>query len=220
LNKSDKRAVRLLRRVRQHRKVKHAFIASGIRFDLLAYQQGYFEELLAHHVGGLLKVAPESVSEGVTCIMRKPGPKLFVDFLRQFWAFGRQHGRRQGVVPYFISSHPGCTLSDMVDVALFLCRHGLKVEQVQEFTPTPGTLSTCMYYTGRDPFTGQTVHVPRTQKEKRLQKALLLYHLPESRNDVIEALRASRRQDVAMELLGDNGKQRRPLRSRNARTPS
>ena len=170
---------------------------------------------MAHHVGGLLKVAPESVSEEVTRIMRKPGPAPFVAFLERFWAFGRQHGRRQGVVPYFISSHPGCTLSDMVDVALFLRRHRLKVEQVQEFTPTPGTLSTCMYYTGSDPFSGRPVHVPRTEREKRMQKALLLYHLDEHRREIQEALRACGRQEAAAELLGEAS--RRPPRTGRGR---
>ena len=207
LVKSDVRAVRLLRRIREHRGVKHTFVASGIRFDLLEYQHEYFEELLTHHVGGLLKVAPESVSEDVTRIMRKPGPAPFVDFLKRFWSFGRQYGRRQGIVPYFISAHPGCTLSDMVDVALFLSRHRLRVEQVQEFTPTPGTLSTCMYHTETDPFSGRPVHVPRTEREKRLQKALLLYHLPEHRDEVIEALRTCGRPEAATELLGlDTGR--------------
>ncbi len=112
-------------------------------------------------------------------------------------------------MPYFISGHPGCTLSDMVDVALFLKRHRLKVEQVQEFTPTPGSLATCIYHTGRDPFTGQEVHVPRSPKEKRLQKALLLWHLPENRRDIEEALRLCRRQEAGAELLGGEKSPRR-----------
>jgi radical SAM superfamily enzyme YgiQ (UPF0313 family) len=104
------------------------------------------------------------------------------------------------VIPYFISGHPGCTLADMVEVALFLKRHQLKVEQVQEFTPTPGSLSTCIWHTGRDPFTGASVYVPRSPRERRLQKALLLWHLPEHRADVKEALRLCGRTDLAGEL--------------------
>jgi len=198
---SDSRAVRLLRKLRTHRGVRHAYVASGVRYDLLEHQQEYFEELLTQHVGGLLKVAPESVCESVTQVMRKPGPRLFVEFLQRFRAESSRLGLRQGVVPYFISAHPGCTVADMVDVALFLKRHHLRVEQVQEFTPTPGTLSTCIYYTGRDPFSGARIHVPRSAEEKRLQKALLLWHLPEHRRDVLKALAVSGRQQDGSILL-------------------
>ncbi len=199
---SDSRAVRLLARIRKRKPVRNVFVASGVRYDLLEHQQEYFETLLENHVGGLLKVAPESVCEEVTRIMRKPGPGVFESFLRRFRARSRSLGLRQGVVPYFISSHPGADLSAMVDVALFLHRHHLKVEQVQEFTPTPGTLSTCIYHTGRDPFTGQRVHVARSAREKRLQKALLLWHLPEHRRDVLEALRISGREREGRVLSG------------------
>jgi uncharacterized radical SAM protein YgiQ len=199
---SDNRAVRLLRKIRKRKHVRHVFVASGVRYDILEHQQEYFEALLENHVGGLLKVAPESVCEEVTRIMRKPAPEVFESFLRCFRARSRSLGLRQAVVPYFISSHPGADLSAMVDVALFLHRHHLKVEQVQEFTPTPGTLSTCLYHTGRDPFTGQQVHVARSTKEKRLQKALLLWHLPEHRRDVLEALRICGRESEGRELLG------------------
>jgi uncharacterized radical SAM protein YgiQ len=198
---NDGRAVRLLRRLRNHAGVRHVHVASGVRYDLLEHQQEYFEELLAHHVGGLLKVAPESTSEPVTRVMRKPPPPLFEAFLQRFWAESRRLGRRLGVVPYFISGHPGCKLEDMVEVALFLKRHRLRVEQVQEFTPTPGTLATCLYHTGRDPWTGEAVHVPRTPRERRLQKALLLWHLPECRDEVRAALAACGREGLARELL-------------------
>ncbi len=199
---SGRRAARLLDALNRRSGVRHVFVASGVRYDLLEHQQEYFETLLSSHVGGLLKVAPESVSEKVTAVMRKPGPAAFEAFLRLFRDESRRLGRRQGVVPYFISAHPGCTLDDMVEVALFLRRNDLRVEQVQEFTPTPGTLSTCIYHTGRDPFTGQTLHVPRSEREKRLQKALLLWHLPEHRGDVLAALKACGRQDAVRELLG------------------
>jgi radical SAM superfamily enzyme YgiQ (UPF0313 family) len=141
--------------------------------------------------------------------MRKPGPLLFEGFLRRFREENRRRGRRYGIVPYFISAHPGCTLSDMVDVALFLRRHCLRVEQVQEFTPTPGTLATCIYHTGRDPLTGEEVYVPRSARERRLQKALLLWHLPESRADVLAALRECGRERDVRELLGSQTGQRR-----------
>lgn len=201
LRTSDGQATELLKTLRAHPAVKHLFVASGIRYDLLPHQPRYFSDLLRHHVGGLLKVAPESSSEKVTRIMRKPGPRLFSDFLQAFRERSRDLGLRQAVVPYFISAHPGCTLDDMVEAALFLKRNRLKVEQVQEFTPTPGSLATCIYHTGRDPFTGEPVHVPLSPKEKRLQKALLLWHLPENRRDIQEALRLCGREDVRAELL-------------------
>lgn len=200
---ADKEALGLLKKGRQLPGVRHTAVASGVRFDLLLQQPGYFEELIANHVGGLLKVAPEHLCENVTQVMRKPGGEVFADFLDMFRRMSRAAGKRQGVVPYLISGHPGCTVSDMVDLALKLQKLGLRVEQVQDFTPTPGTLSTCIYHTGIDPFSGETVHVPRGAKEKRLQKALLLAHLPESRKDVLEALRLCNREDAAGVILGN-----------------
>ena len=206
LDTRDDRALALLRTLRRHPAVKHLFVASGIRFDLLNRQPGYFAELLEHHVGGLLKVAPESSSPQVTRIMRKPGPQVFRQFLQRFREQSRQLGKQQAVIPYFISAHPGCSLDDMIDVALFLQENNLRVEQVQEFTPTPGSLATCIYHTGRDPFTGQAVHVPRDARERRLQKALLLWHLAESRADVVEALRQCHREELAKRLTGSQGR--------------
>jgi len=202
LRASGKRGARLLQQVRKLAGVRHAFVASGIRYDLLDAQPDYFAELLAHHVGGLLKIAPESTSGAVTAVMRKPGAaalSLFLDYYRQR---STHAGKRQGVVPYLIAGHPGCRLEDMVEVALFLKRNGLRVEQVQEFTPTPGTLATCIYYTGIDPLTGQRHHVPRSPRERRLQKALLLWHRPEVREEIRQALRQCGREDAAAELLG------------------
>ena len=198
----DNRAVNLLRKLRENPAVKHLFVASGIRFDLLAEQPVYFADLLEHHVGGLLKVAPESTSSRVTKIMRKPGPEVFRTFLQRFRQQSSMHGKKQAVIPYFISAHPGCTLDDMIDVALFLKENNLRIEQVQEFTPTPGSLATCIYHTGRDPYTGETVHVPRDPRERSLQKAMLLYHLPEQRQAVLEALRRTGREADCAKLLG------------------
>jgi uncharacterized radical SAM protein YgiQ len=198
---ADERAARLLERARGVKGIRHTAVASGVRYDLLAKQPKYFRELLAHQVGGLLKVAPEHLLERVTTIMRKPGPKAFAAFLEQFRGESSRLGKRQAIVPYFIAGHPGCTISDMVDLALELRRLGLKVEQGQEFTPTPGSLATCIYYTGIDPFTGASVYVPRSDKEKRLQKALLLAHLPEEHERVREALKQCGRTDVATILM-------------------
>jgi len=205
LRTADDDAVRLLAELRAHPAVKHLFIASGLRIDLLERQPDYLDALLRHHVGGLLKVAPETTSAPVAKAMRKPGPASFARFLDTFRERSRALDKRQGVVPYLISSHPGCSLSDMIDTALFLHQHSLRVEQVQEFTPTPGSLATCIYHTGVDPFSGAPVHVPRDAKERRLQKALLLYHLPEHRADVAEAIRLSNRPDARV-LLGPEGK--------------
>ncbi len=202
LQASGRRAAGLLRKVRQHRGVRHAYVASGIRYDLLEQQPEYFEELLEHHVGGLLKIAPESTSPEVTAVMGKPGPEPLLTFLRYFRDVNRTSGKRLGVVPYLMAGHPGATLSNMVDVALFLRRNQLRVEQVQEFTPTPGTQATCIWHTGRDPITGAGVYVPRSEQERRLQKALLLWHLPEGRREVLEALRACGREADANELIG------------------
>jgi uncharacterized radical SAM protein YgiQ len=212
LEASGRRATQLLRKVRNRKGIEHAFVASGIRYDLLDRQQDYFEELLAHHVGGLLKIAPESTSPEVTAIMRKPGPQSLLAFLEVFQEAKRRLGRRQGIVPYLIAGHPGSTLESMVEVALFLRRHQLHVEQVQEFTPTPGTLATCIWHTGRDPFSGEVVYVPRSDRERRLQKALLLWHRPEQRQEVLAALRSCGREDAAGLLLGQRHPAQLPRR--------
>ena len=203
----DRRGVDLLGKVRGLAGVKNVAVSSGIRFDLLELQPAYFSALLARHVGGLLKVAPEHSEEHVLACMRKPAKKSFTDFLDRFRAESRRLGKRQAVVPYLISGHPGCTLSDMVDLALFLKRNRLKAEQVQDFTPTPGTLSTCMYHTGIDPYSGLELHVARSDREKRLQKALLMSHVPGERRYVMEALRACGRERAAVELFSASSRQ-------------
>jgi radical SAM superfamily enzyme YgiQ (UPF0313 family) len=165
-------------------------------------QSGYFQELVGHHVSGLLKVAPEHFAEHVTSLMRKPGKKSFEAFLCRFRGESERVGKRQQIVPYLISGHPGCTLADMLELALALKRMGFKVEQVQDFTPTPGSLSTCMYYTGLDPDSGKAIYVPRSDREKGLQKALLLWHQASEQKKVFEALRELGKEGVGTELLG------------------
>jgi radical SAM superfamily enzyme YgiQ (UPF0313 family) len=192
-------------------------ISSGVRFELLPLQRGYFRELVSFHVGGLLKVAPEHLSDAVTLRMRKPGREAFLVFLEHFRRESSRIGKKQHVVPYMMSGHPGCTLDDMVEAALCLKRLGLKVEQVQDFTPTPGTLATCMYYTGIDPRTGEALHVARSDREKKLQKALLLYHLREERGAVLEALQAAGREHSASELLGGGSARQVKAAAPNAR---
>ena len=199
---SDNRAVGLLRRVRAVEGVRHVAVSSGVRYDLMERQPAYFRELVGHHVSGLLKVAPEHFAEHVTALMHKPGRPAFDSFLRRFCEESERVGKRQQVVPYLISGHPGCRLSDMLELALALKELGFRVEQVQDFTPTPGSLSTCMFYTGIDPESGRAVHVPRSDREKGLQKALLLWHQPSERLKVLEALRELGREELAAELLG------------------
>lgn len=200
LETSDKRAAGLLQQVRNRQGVKHVAVSSGVRYDLMERQPGYFRELVGHHVGGLLKVAPEHLGEHVTALMRKPGRKAFERFLARFREESARAGKRQHVVPYLMSGHPGCRTEDMLELALALKKLGMTVDQVQDFTPTPGTLSTCMYYTGMDPETGKRVHVPVSDREKGLQKALALWHQPGERNKVLEALREVGREDAAMML--------------------
>ena len=208
----DAQAVALLKKVRDSPGIRHVAVSSGVRYDLMERQPGYFRELVGHHVSGLLKVAPEHFSEHVTALMRKPGRKAFESFLRRFVEETRRIGKQQQVVPYLISGHPGCSLSDMLELALSLKRMGFRVEQAQDFTPTPGTLSTCMYHTGIDPASGRKVHIPRSDREKGLQKALLLWHQPAERGKIMEALRELGREDVAGDLLAGAGtpKERRP----------
>lgn len=197
------RGARLLRRVRQLQGVKHVFVASGVRYDLLEKQSDYLQGLFDHHVGGLLKVAPEALSDRLLGVMRKPKAALFGQFVETFRDHNRRRGKRRGIVPYLMAGHPGSTLNDMIDTALFLRRYRLEVEQVQEFTPTPGTLATCMYHTGIDPLTGQPVVSSYSERERRLQKALLLYHQPQQRKAIREALRMCGRERDAAQLLGD-----------------
>jgi radical SAM superfamily enzyme YgiQ (UPF0313 family) len=159
-------------------------------------------EVLAHHVGGLLKVAPEHLVDRVTEAMRKPGRRYFEKFLALFGKESAKIGKKQYIVPYFISGHPGCTLSDMVELALFLKRNRMKVEQVQDFTPTPGTLASCMFHVGLDPYTGKPVHVPKSDREKGLQKSLLLYHIAGERKNCLRALQECGHEDAVAELLG------------------
>lgn len=206
LRLADTTAAVLLKKIRKIPGIRHVFVSSGIRFDLFRRQPKYFHELLAHHVGGLLKIAPEHLVDSVTTRMGKPGRERFIEFLEFFCKESAKVGKRQYVVPYLMSGHPGCTLSDMVDTALLLRRLSLRVEQVQDFTPTPGTRATCMYYAGLDPLSGDVVYVARSEREKRLQKSLLLYHLPEERTNILTALREANREDAACELLGGSGR--------------
>jgi uncharacterized radical SAM protein YgiQ len=198
----DAASSRLLVNARKVAGVKHVAVSSGVRYDLLERQPRYLRELVGNHVSGLLKVAPEHLTDRVTAVMRKPGLASFERFRDSFLKESARIGKKQHIVPYFISGHPGCTLSDMVDLALMLRRWGMQVEQVQDFTPTPGTLATCIYHTGVDPFSGEPVYVAKTDREKGLQKSLLLYHLPAERKNCLLALKECGRESAAAELFG------------------
>lgn len=206
----------LLREVRSLDKVKKVFIRSGIRYDyLLASKDDQFiEELCKYHVSGTLKVAPEHVSNRVLSKMRKPSKEVFLAFDKKYREINERLGLKQYLIPYFISSHPGSTLEDAVELALFLKKNGFVPDQVQDFYPTPGTLSTCMYYTERDPFTGERVYVPKDLEEKRMQRALMHFNKPENRELVRKALQKAKREDLIPVLLGSfhkRGHQGKPV---------
>lgn len=201
LRTGDTPATSLLQAVRSMVGVRHTAVSSGVRYDLLEKQPAYFSELIGHHVSGLLKIAPEHLVDHVTDIMRKPGKKSFETFLTRFREESDRLGKRQYVVPYLISGHPGCTLADMLDLALILKKMGITVEQVQDFTPTPGTVATCMFYSGIDPMTGTRVYTATSDREKGLQKSLLLWHVPAERGKVIEALKELGRESDSGLLL-------------------
>ncbi|HEY3309186.1 MAG TPA: YgiQ family radical SAM protein [Desulfuromonadaceae bacterium] len=217
---SDKQATALLRKARAKAGVKNIAVSSGVRYDLMERQPNYFAELIGYHVSGLLKIAPEHLAEHVTDLMRKPGRKSFEDFLKRFNDESARIGKRQQIVPYLISGHPGCRLSDMLELALMLRKLDMKVEQVQDFTPTPGTLSTCMFHTGIDPGSGKEVYVARSDREKGLQKALLLWHLPDERRKVLEALHELGREDLAGLLIEKSGGESGTKSSTTKKTPS
>ena len=188
----------LLRKLRALPKVKKVFIRSGIRFDYLMADRDdtFFRELVEHHVSGQLKVAPEHCSDAVLKRMGKPSVRVYEAFKKKFFRITEQLGKQQYLVPYLMSSHPGSTMKDAIELSLFLKKEGLRPEQVQDFYPTPGTVSTCMFYTGLDPETLETVYVPRTPQEKAEQRALLQYFLPQNRALVLRALKHAGRTDL------------------------
>ncbi|MGI6176118.1 MAG: YgiQ family radical SAM protein [Christensenellales bacterium] len=188
----------LLRRLRRIPGVKNVFIRSGLRFDYIMADQDetFLKELVQHHVSGQLKIAPEHISSHVLGLMGKPGAHCYEAFARRYGQMNEQLGKKQFIVPYFMSSHPGSRLEDAIELAVFLKKNGLRIKQVQDFYPTPGTLSTCMYHTGYDPLTMQTVYVPKDYEEKRQQRALLQYYKKENHEQVHKALLIANRRDL------------------------
>ena len=188
----------ILRTVRALPKVKKVFIRSGIRYDYMLQDKddSFFRELVAHHVSGQLKVAPEHCSAAVLDKMGKPHIEAYLEFSKRYFKFSKNEGKEQYLVPYLMSSHPGSTLKDAVELALFLKKIGIRPEQVQDFYPTPGTVSTCMFYTGLDPYTLKEVYVAKDPHEKAMQRALLQYFNPKNADLVREALRKAGRNDL------------------------
>lgn len=200
------RQVDLLRRIRAIPGVKRVFVSSGIRHDLILADQSpagqeYLDELTRHHVSGHLKVAPEHVSDRVLEVMHKPSRAVLEKFRRRFKSLSRDEGKEQYLVPYFISGHPGCKIEEMVELAEYIRDNRLYSEQVQDFTPTPMTVSTCMYHSGTDPFSGKPVHIPKG-REKEIQRAILQFRDRRNWGLVREGLRIAGRED----LIGDGPK--------------
>lgn len=186
----------LLRASRQEPGVRKVFVASGVRMDLARHEPVYLRELAQHHTGGLLKVAPEHADPAVLKLMKKPAIDDFCGFDQAFRQASREAGKQQYLVPYFIAGHPGSTIDSMIHLAVFLKRSGHRPDKVQDFIPSPMDLSTCMYHTGIDPMSGESVHVARSGRERRLQRALLQFFKPENYFDVRRALEEAGRQDL------------------------
>jgi len=188
----------LLRKLAAIPGIKNVFVRSGIRFDYLMLDKNgeFFAELVKRHISGQLKVAPEHSVDSVLDYMGKPHNAVFERFCKKYKSLNERYGKEQYLVPYLISSHPGSTVNDAISLAVYLNRTGRQPEQVQDFYPTPGTLSTCMYYTGIDPRTMKSIHVPRSPKEKASQRALLQWKRPENRAIVLRTLREAGREDL------------------------
>ncbi len=192
------RYLNLLRRLRKLQGVKKVFVRSGIRFDYLLADKDdtFFRELLKYHVSGQLRVAPEHISDNVLRYMGKPSRKVYDRFIEKFEALNDDMQLNQYAVPYLMSSHPGSTMREAIRLAEYLNEHRITPEQVQDFYPTPGTISTCMYYTGLDPMTMKPVYVPKSAKEKAAQRALLQFRKPENYETVKKALIENGREDL------------------------
>ncbi len=188
----------LLRKMREIPKIKKVFIRSGIRFDYLLEDQDdrFFRELVEHHISGQLKVAPEHCSAAVLDKMGKPHIETYLRFQKKYHAMNKAIGKQQYLVPYLMSSHPGSRLEDAVELALFLKQQHLRPQQVQDFYPTPGTISTAMFYSELDPYTMEPIFVPKTPEQKAAQRAMLQYFRPENHDAVRKALSSIGRRDL------------------------
>lgn len=188
----------LLKKLRRIKGVKKVFVRSGVRFDYVMYDKSdaFLRELTEYHISGQLKVAPEHVSDRVLYYMNKAPHAVYEQFTERYEAMNKKLDMKQYIVPYLMSSHPGCTLNDAVELALYLKKTNHRPEQVQDFYPTPGTVSTCMFWTGIDPRTNERVYVPRSEEEKAMQRALIQYYLPKNHSTVRKALKIIGREDL------------------------
>ena len=188
----------ILREARKLPGIKKVFVRSGLRYDYIMYDKNkeFFNELVKYHISGQLKVAPEHIDDRVLVRMGKPSRELYDKFVKEYQDLNKKHNMNQFLVPYLMSSHPGSTLDAAINLALYLKEIGHMPEQVQDFYPTPGTASTCMYYTGIDPFNNEQVYVPKDPHEKAMQRALMQYRLPQNYDLVYEALKKAHREDL------------------------
>ena len=188
----------ILRTLRKLDGIKKVFVRSGIRYDYLMYDKDetFFKELVEHHISGQLKVAPEHISNNVLYYMQKPSKELYVKFTKRYKEINKELKKEQYLVPYLMSSHPGCTLNDAILLAEYIRDEKIYVEQVQDFYPTPSTLATCMYYTGVDPRTMKSVYVAKSKEEKAMQRALMQYKNPKNHDLVKKALIQANRKDL------------------------
>ncbi len=215
LNIDHKPLLEIYKKVREHSAVKKATIGSGVRYDMLQNKDSekdkknaltkYAEELIRYHVSGRLKVAPEHSSEHVLEIMRKSGFEKFVSFKKFFDETCRKYGLNQQLIPYFISSHPACTMADMAELAVLTKELGYRLEQVQNFTPTPMTLATVIYYTGVHPYTLKPVYSSKTIKERKDQNSFFFWYKKELQNEIFKLLQSIGRTDIATKLLNIKG---------------
>lgn len=198
LNADHSDYIHLLRKLRSIKGIKRVFIRSGIRYDYLLADNSeeFLDELVRYHVSGQLRVAPEHCSAAVLDKMGKPHIEAYKRFSDKFYKATKQVKKEQYIVPYLMSSHPGCTLKDAVELAVFLKKEKIHPEQVQDFYPTPGTISTAMFYTGLDPYTLKEVYVPKSPNEKAMQRALMQYFIPKNKETVYKALKSAGRLDL------------------------
>ncbi|MDD3401562.1 MAG: YgiQ family radical SAM protein [Eubacteriales bacterium] len=190
--------IQLLNELKEIPRVKKVFVRSGVRYDYVMYDRSdeFLRTLIADHISGQLKIAPEHVSDNVLYYMNKPPHEMYERFMQRYTQLNKNQGIRQYTVPYLMSSHPGCRLEDAVQLTIFLKEHDMRPQQVQDFYPTPGTMSTCMYYTGMDPRTGERIYVPFTEQDKQMQRALMQYYLPQNFDLVRKALKLCNRDDL------------------------
>lgn len=196
LKKDHSALLQMLDEVKKVPGVKNVFVGSGIRYDLAMQDEKYLYHICKENISGQLKVAPEHASKTVTDAMCKPSIEAYEQFVKKYQEINRQLGKDQYVIPYFISGHPGCTLNDAITLAEYVRDMGYYLEQVQDFTPTPSTLSTCLYYTGYNPYTNVEVYVPKSVEERGMQRALLQYKNPENYDLVKKALLRAGRKDL------------------------